>query len=349
MARVSICLPNLNTARYLPELFAAILAQTFEDWECVVSDNFSDDESWEIIRDFAGRDSRIVPLQAARHPEGMYPNWNNCIERALGEYVYIATSDDTLAADFLEKMVHELDSHPECDLAHCPLRIIDGEGRDMGDWWQTSSTFAMASPGLLGRRHIRHAPFDGLLHIGGQSVYISITQLLIRRRLFDQVGLFSGKWRSLGDFHWNMRASLVANTVHVPDTWGGWRVHPQQATAQYDDQSAEHLRQKREMIEHAMGRTETELPEFVRSGGWQRMREYLNAKDNLSRGIEACGGKSARIMYLLREYSKGSQAAWDYARWYLGCGPDWFENPEITIRRWAERHLGVKLLIPLDE
>jgi hypothetical protein len=126
-------------------------------------------------------------------------------------------------------------------------------------------------------------------------------------------------------------------------------VHPQQATAQYDDQSAEHLRQKGEMIENAMARTETLLPEFARGEGWRRMREYLDAKEDLNRGIEACRGKCARAMYLLRECSKGSRAAWNYARWYLGCGPDWFENRETTIKRWAERHLGVRLLIPLDE
>ena len=87
---------------------------------------------------------------------------------------------------------------------------------------------------------MRRAPFDGLLHLRGRAVYTSITQLLIRRSLFDRIGHFDSRWGSVGDFNWNMRAGLVTNTVHVPDTWGGWRIHASQATALNDFMSAEH-------------------------------------------------------------------------------------------------------------
>jgi hypothetical protein len=52
----------------------------------------------------------------------MTPNWN--IRRAQGKYIYIATSDDTMAPDFLEKMVQALEDHPECDLADSSTRIV---------------------------------------------------------------------------------------------------------------------------------------------------------------------------------------------------------------------------------
>ena len=97
------------------------------------------------------------------------------------------------------------------------------------------------------------APFDGLLHLSGATVYTSITQLLIRRNLFDKIGLFESRWGSIGDFNWDMRAGLVANTVHVPDTWGGWRIHGGQATARVDYYSIEHERRIQEMIDCAIG------------------------------------------------------------------------------------------------
>lgn len=57
--RVSICLPNLNNRLYLEERIATIEAQTFQDWELVVCDNFSDDGAWEFFQELAARDSRV--------------------------------------------------------------------------------------------------------------------------------------------------------------------------------------------------------------------------------------------------------------------------------------------------
>ena len=81
---VSICLPNLNTLPYLRERADTILAQTYTNWELVVSDNYSEDGAWEFFETLAHEDSRVSIAQAPR--EGMYANWNRCVERARGEY-----------------------------------------------------------------------------------------------------------------------------------------------------------------------------------------------------------------------------------------------------------------------
>jgi len=126
---VSVCLPNLNTRPFLEERVQTVLAQTLQDWELVVSDNYSEDGAWELFQSIAQSEPRMHNEQAAR--KGMYENWNNCIRRATGKYVYIATSDDTMAPDCLEKMARALEAHPDCDLAHCTLRFIDEQGLDL--------------------------------------------------------------------------------------------------------------------------------------------------------------------------------------------------------------------------
>ena len=212
----------------------------------------------------AGREPRVRTWQGPR--EGTPGSWNPCIRAARGEYVYIATSDDTMAPDCLEKLVAALDAHPDCDIAHCVLRPIDEDGRDltaMSSWWR-SAVFAESSGSLFTQPHARRAPFDGLLHLLGGSVYISITQLLIRRSLFDRIGYFESTWGPVGDFNWNMRATLLANTVHVPDTWGGWRLHSTQATAAVKLDSAEHAVKIDAMIDHAIAQCEESLDPIVR-------------------------------------------------------------------------------------
>ena len=98
--RVSICLPNLNTRPFLAERLATIFFQTLEDWELVVCDNLSEDGAWEYFTEQAAREPRLRIQQMPR--EGLYANWNNCIRLARGEFVYIATSEDTMAAECLE-------------------------------------------------------------------------------------------------------------------------------------------------------------------------------------------------------------------------------------------------------
>ena len=262
---VSVCLPNLNTLPFLPERFDTIFNQSFQNWELLVYDGYSDDGAWDYIRELAERDLRMRAWQGPR--EGTLGSWNPCIQRARGEYVYIATSDDAMAPNCLEKLLAALEAHPECDLAHCPLIVVDQNGEPAAEpTWPQCSAFEHGIGELARKPHVRRAPYDGLLHLTGRTVYTSITQLLIRRSLFSRIGYFSSRWGSFGDFNWEMKAGLVANTVHVPDTWATWRVHPRQATCMTEFFTAEHARKIEEMIQDAVRACEAYLPQAFVAG-----------------------------------------------------------------------------------
>lgn len=248
--KVSILLPNLNNRPYLDERIQTITGQTFSDWELIIVDNYSDDGAWEFFQECVKKDSRIKISQAPR--EGMYANWNNCIRQAQGEYVYIATSDDTMTPDFLEIMVDALENYPECHLAHCKLKIIDENGNPHPtlDWDKFYCTLYFGD--LVNKKHIRAVPHDGILHCGVRTVYTSITQLLIRRNLFEKIGLFLTKYGSTADFEWEMRASLVANTIHIPQYLATWRVHRDQGTDLDFLHSTQHRNQLIKMMDHAL-------------------------------------------------------------------------------------------------
>ena len=260
--RVSICVPTLNTLPFLRERFDTIFRQTLQDWELLVFDSHSDDGSWEFIQRLAKREKRMRIVQGAR--KGPYAAWNECVRQSNGESVYIATSDDTMALDFLEKMVSALDLHKDCEIAHCPLIMIDGAGERVTDQsWPECTVFGLGIGELVQEPHLRRAPYDGLLHLTGQHAYLSITQLLIRRSLFSRIGEFPDRWGSVSDFNWEMKAGLVANTVHVPDTWATWRIHSRQSSASINVYSVEHSRKFEEMIQNAVSDCETYLPPAI--------------------------------------------------------------------------------------
>src|SRR5215813_1838494 len=159
---VSVCLPNLDNLPFLQERIDTILGQTLTDWELVVSDNYSQDGAWEFFERLARQDSRVSIAQAPRH--GLYANWNACIRRARGEFVYIATSDDGMAPDCLEKLANALIANEQCDVAHCHLVVVDEAGQPMpGHRAMAHGLFRRSAPELFDRPHVRRAPFDGLL------------------------------------------------------------------------------------------------------------------------------------------------------------------------------------------
>ena len=163
---LSICLPNLNTRPYLVERIDCILAQTCSDWELVISDNYSDDGSWEFFRELEGKDSRVLAAQAPK--EGMYANWNRGIKRTQGKYIYIATSYDTMAPDCLERMADALENNPACDLALCPLVAIDESSATIAEPRRPECSAFLRDTGELRDRTASIEPlFDGQLHLFG--------------------------------------------------------------------------------------------------------------------------------------------------------------------------------------
>jgi glycosyltransferase involved in cell wall biosynthesis len=333
--KVSILLPNLNSRPFLEERIRTIEEQTLGDWELIVVDNFSDDGAWEFFRAGAARDPRWKISQAPRR--GMYANWNNCVRLAAGEYVYIATSDDTMAPTLLERMAAALDEHPECDLAHCKLKIIDEKGNPHPDLNWDRFYCAAYFGDWINRTHIRRAPHDGLLHCGLRTVYTSITQLLIRRTLFDRVGLFMTDCGSIADFEWGMRASLLADTIHIPAYLATWRVHGGQETDLAFLRSAECALRLAALVGRAFRRARSLSPSRLRGIRVRDLRR-LYLLQGLRADILARRGERGRMSFL---------GACGVGLKWMGISPGSLRDVLVRPRGASARAQSESLLDPL--
>jgi len=343
---VSICLPNLNTRPYLKERFESIFSQTFRDWELFVYDSFSDDGSWEFIQQVAPQDERVRIAQGPR--EGVYPAWNECIRQTKGEYVYIATSDDSMAPDFLEKMVAALQQHQECALAHSRLVITSETGEDYKDAsWPDCTVFADGIREMVDTPHVRRAPYDGLIQLTGRHTVLSITQLLVRRSIFDRVGYFPDRWGSQSDFNWEMKAGLLTNAVYVPGTWATWRIHANQSTHDARELSLDAYFGKVElMIRDAVAECQKELhPAIVRElqakllDDTHQLRMYYMTLRQLR------DDKVRRSLYQLKRILSGpSVVRRELGRRILGRSK-WADRAAPEIRVWLES-LGLQPITP---
>lgn len=275
---VSILLPNLDNRPYLEERIRSIQEQTFTDWELIVVDSYSRDGAWEYFQACAQTEKRLKIYQSPER--GIYNNFNKCIRLAQGKYVYIATSDDSMAPNALAEMVSALEENPGCDLAHCKLRIID-EASNASDRKLWDNFFIVRYFGnLIEQKHIRKAPHDGVLHFSGITVYTSLTQLLIKRSLFDRIGLFLENYGAQADYEWVMRATLIADTVHVPQYLATWRFHSNQATSENATDRAKASGQFLKMAGHALQIARQHNPMLIKPLNIKKLK-YILQKEKL--------------------------------------------------------------------
>jgi glycosyltransferase involved in cell wall biosynthesis len=124
---VSIGLPVYNGERYLRDSIEALLAQTFTDFELIISDNASTDSTAEICREYAAQDPRI---RYVRQPNniGAAPNHNFVASEARGRFFKWASHDDLYHPDLVRQCVEALEAHPEVVLAHCWDAYVDETG-----------------------------------------------------------------------------------------------------------------------------------------------------------------------------------------------------------------------------
>ena len=123
--KVSVLIPTYNYAHFLAEAIESVLAQDFQDFELLIMDDCSSDNTAEVARPFCARDARVrFAVNAANL--GMVNNWNHCLEEARGQYVKFLFGDDKLSAPkALGKMAALLRDNPSAMLAASGRLILD--------------------------------------------------------------------------------------------------------------------------------------------------------------------------------------------------------------------------------
>src|SRR5215213_7562073 len=100
--KVSVLMPTLNYARFLPEAIESVLNQTLTDLELIIVDNGSTDETDEVVQRYL-TDKRVRYYK--NYTKGMAGNWNKCIEYSKGTYLKFLCADDKFHPQLLEKFV----------------------------------------------------------------------------------------------------------------------------------------------------------------------------------------------------------------------------------------------------
>ena len=126
---VSVIVPSYNHAPFLRERIESILGQTFEDYELILLDDASNDESRDIIHEFKRKYSHIQVFLNNLNSGSPFRQWDFGVRQARGEFVWIAESDDFAEHNFLAEMVPFLKRDDRVGLAYCDAQLVDERNR----------------------------------------------------------------------------------------------------------------------------------------------------------------------------------------------------------------------------
>lgn len=210
---VSICVPTYRGAAYLANTIESVLAQTFTDFELVIIDDNSPDETSNVVAGY--NDPRIRYLKNVHNlgPEG---NWNRCFQEARGRYFKLLPQDDLLYPDTLQRQIAILESDKEQRIALVfgARNITDSHGRAI-----TKRGCPGAREGVIrGMALVRRCVRFGTNLIGEPG------SVLMRKTLADQAGAFDGSLGYIIDLDYWVRLLAHGDAYYLVSPVSSFRV-----------------------------------------------------------------------------------------------------------------------------
>ena len=267
--RVTVAVPTWNGARFIRSAIDSVLGQTFTDFELIVIDDGSDDDTIPILSSI--EDSRIrVEKSPAR--VGLVGNWNRCLAAATGDYVTIFHQDDVMAPDNLARKVAMLDAHPSVAFVHSNVLQIAADGSVVADTWY--------APPAPGDDRVHDGPEYFARLFSGENLVCCPT-VMLRRVLVAQHGGFLQQLPFTADWEMWMRLSLFHDVAYIDQPLVSYRRHAGAETERF--QGARRLEQCFMAKDSILQRHAADLP----AGNWRQILTDQYAKEADRRSIDA--------------------------------------------------------------
>ena len=181
MPKVSVIIPTYNCAKYLPEAIESALNQTFQDFEIIIVNDGSADNTNQIIKPYLEQYPEKIKYFEQEN-KGLAITRNVAIDNSKGEYIALLDSDDTFLPNRLENGVNILSSQLDVDLTHANIKYLSEDGKDLG---------------VLKRnpKYLNGYIFNNILLL---KAHLSLPTILIRKRSFGTHGKFDENLSRLG-------------------------------------------------------------------------------------------------------------------------------------------------------
>jgi len=206
---VSVLMTAYNREKYIAEAIESVLASTYKNFELIIVDDCSKDETVNIARRYEQKDSRVT-IYINGENLGQFPNRNKAADYAHGKYIIYVDSDDTIFPDGIENLIGVMESCPEASF---------------GMYSSESTRVNIIPPGDSIKKHFFEKPFLGI-GPGGT---------ILRLSFFKEIGGYPVDYGIPGDMFFNLKVCCYSPIVLIPFRFVNYRRHDgQEINNSYD-------------------------------------------------------------------------------------------------------------------
>jgi len=211
MPTVSVIMPCYNHSKYLVEGIESILNQSYEDFELIITDDCSKDNSQEIIKNYERTDKRVKGCYHNVN-SGEAKSRNDAMAISTGDYIAFCDSDDVWEKDKLKTQLFYLNKYQDHAVVHSDSIIIDEDSKPTGKRFSGMYQKGMKLTGDL---------FQQLC----MKNFINVPTVIIRRKCLSDGGLFEEDFKYLTDWIYWVRVSRRNSFFYINEPLAQYRIH----------------------------------------------------------------------------------------------------------------------------
>lgn len=233
MELVSVCIPTYNGSQFLKESLESVKNQTYQNIEVIVSDNFSTDNTMEIVNQFKKEVDFPIKIFLKKR-KSIGSNWNNCIKKSSGDYIQFLFQDDILLPNCIEEKLKCIKKN-NLKIVCSKREIIDDKGSKVnsGPWYDSCHDLQKLNLGLdidnyylLTKNDLKNINFDWCsTNIFGEPI-----SFLYKKEIFEELGLFNVDYAQLLDLEFGYRVLKKYPIGIIGKKLFKFRLHQNQAT-----------------------------------------------------------------------------------------------------------------------
>lgn len=210
--RVAVVIITYNNQQDVIQAIESVRNQAFKDWECVMVDNGSTDETFKVINELVGNDSRFTAFQKSNEGPSAGRNFGFTKVANDTEYIHFLDGDDMLDPNFLSKMLFYLEAHPEVGLLGCQYDIINEEGVFVKKGNRSRFGRGYLDFPKMISRNVNKTPFESFFAATGQGAFA-----VFRTSVLSQTQGYEEAFWANEDADIFCQMALLSEVHYIPD------------------------------------------------------------------------------------------------------------------------------------
>lgn len=227
---VSVCIPTFNGAKHLAKCLGSIFAQSFANYEVLIVDDCSSDDTLAIANEYASHDDRVRVLRNEKNL-GLVGNWNRCVELSRGEWIKFVFQDDWIMPTCLEELLSASKDGQLMVACNRRFEFEEATAEEVTHFYFRHKELIEKLYGAKTRLSGAEYSALALQHIGGNLVG-EPTVTMIHRSVFDKFGFFNPNLIMSCDLEYWTRVAAHTGISFVRTELVAFRVHQNATSAE---------------------------------------------------------------------------------------------------------------------